>query len=124
MLNNARPLYAKFKNKRRDTYNFWRTDSAFDLPFPTVFNLFSKDVTLPDDMDCTALSLLALRASDSTAKVIHTLMQGFINNRANRVRSIISLFDTLPAYSTWFGVKFPVVFDVSVLCNVLAFVQS
>ena len=124
MLNNARPLYAKFKNKRRDTYNFWRTDSAFDFPFPTVFNLFSKDVTLPDDMDCTALSLLALGASDSTAKVIHTLMQGFINNRTNKVRSVISLYDTLPAYSTWFGIKFPVVFDVSVLCNVLAFVQS
>src|SRR6202008_510002 len=27
------------------------------------------------------------------------------------------------AYSTWFGKKMPVVFDVSVLCNVLSFVQ-
>ena len=64
MLNNARPLYAKFKNKRRDTYNFWRTDSAFDFPFPTIFNFFSKNVTLPDDMDCTVLSLLALGAGN------------------------------------------------------------
>ena len=28
------------------------------------------------------------------------------------------------AYSTWFGKKFPVVFDVSVLCNVLSFIQQ
>jgi hypothetical protein len=123
LFNNARPLYARFKNKRRDTYNFWRTDSTFDFPFPTVFNFFSKDVTLPDDMDCTALSLLALGADDSTAKVIHTLMQGFINSRSKKVRSVISLYDPLAAYSTWFGIKFPVVFDMSVLCNVLAFVQ-
>jgi hypothetical protein len=123
MLTNARPLYAKFKNKKRDTYNFWRTDSAFDFPFPTVFNLFSKDVSLPDDMDCTALSLLALGADDSTAKAVHKLMQGFTNSKDNKVRSVISLYDTLAAYSTWFGIKFPVVFDVSVLCNVLAFVQ-
>src|SRR4051812_46519982 len=67
-LGSARPLYRKFKNKRRNTYNFWRTDSSFDFPFPTVFNLYSRDVTLPDDLDDTVLSLLALDAADSTAK--------------------------------------------------------
>jgi hypothetical protein len=124
LLNNAKPLYAKFKNKKRDTYNFWRTDSAFDFPFPTVFNLYSKNVSLPDDMDCTALMLLALHADDSTAKNVHAIMQNFVNTKEKKVRSLIPLYDTLGAYSTWFGIKFPVVFDVSVLCNVLAFVQA
>ncbi|MEO8765473.1 MAG: hypothetical protein ABI416_14340 [Ginsengibacter sp.] len=124
MMNNARSVYSKFKNKKRDTYNFWRTDSAFDFPFPTVFNLFSKNVTLPDDLDCTVLSLLALDSNDSTAKAVHTLMQRFTNTRTKRVRSVIKAYDTLNAYSTWFGIKFPVVFDVSVLCNILTFVQA
>jgi len=89
-----------------------------------IFNLFSKKVTLPDDMDCTALSLLALGANDSTAESIHVLMQAFVNNSSKTVRSVIPAFDTLGAYSTWFGIKFPVVFDMSVLCNVLAFVNA
>ena len=123
-LDNARPLFAKFKNKKRNTYNFWRTDSSFAFPFPTIFNLFSTDVTLPDDMDDTVLSLLALDVDDSTAEAIHTLLQRFTNSKSNKVRSVIPLYDTFPAYSTWLGIKFPVVFDVSVLCNVLAFVQA
>ncbi|MEO5892638.1 MAG: hypothetical protein ABIQ31_20490 [Ferruginibacter sp.] len=124
MLDRSRPLFARFKNKKRDTYNFWRTDSAFDFPFPTVFNLYSKDVTLPDDMDCTVLSLLALHANDSTAGVVHNQLQRFVNSERTKVRSLISAYDTLPAYSTWLGIKFPVVFDISVLCNVLSFVQA
>ncbi|MEJ7586625.1 MAG: hypothetical protein WKI04_03575 [Ferruginibacter sp.] len=124
MFNKARPLFAKFKHNKRDTYNFWRTDSTFDFPFPTIFNLYSKNVTLPDDMDCTALSLLALKADRPTAKEVHRILQNFVNTDSHQVRTVIPLYDTLPAYSTWLGIKFPVVFDVSVLCNVLAFVQA
>lgn len=121
---NAKSLFAKFKNtKGRDTYNFWRTDSAYDYPYSGLLKPFAKNISLPDDMDDTVLSLLALNADDSTAKIMHTLMQQFVNNDSNKVRSIIQEYDRLQAYSTWFGKKFPVVFDVSVLCNVLAFVQ-
>ena len=123
-LNKAIPLYARFKNKERDTYNFWRTDSTYDYPYAGLFNPFSKKITLPDDMDDTVLSLLALTSDDSTATTIHSLMQKYVNSDSNKVRSLIAAYDTLPAYSTWFGKKFPVVFDVSVLCNVLAFVQT
>ncbi|HRI21515.1 MAG TPA: hypothetical protein PLA68_11210 [Panacibacter sp.] len=121
---NAKPLYSKFKNQKgRNTYNFWRTDTAFKYPYAGLINPFSKDITLPDDMDDTVLSLLALNVDDSTAATVHELMQSFTNNGLNEFRSVIKMYDGLPAYSTWFGKKFPVVFDVSVLCNILSFVQ-
>jgi hypothetical protein len=125
ILANSKPLYRKFKNqKERNTYNFWRTDSAHEYPYASFLKLFGKKITLPDDMDDTVLSLLALDADDSTAEEVHQLMQSFINTDTNKVRSVIKEYDDLPAYSTWFGKKFPVVFDVSVLCNVLSFVQK
>lgn len=124
ILAKAKPLFAKFKNQKgRDTYNFWRTDTAFEYPYTGLINPFKKNVTLPDDMDDTVLSLLALQANDSVAAAVHRLMQAFTNNDSNKLRTVISSYKNLPAYSTWFGKKFPVVFDVSVLCNVLCFVQ-
>ena len=124
ILISAKPLFAKFKNRKgRDTYNFWRTDTAYDYPYASFFKLFGKKITLPDDMDDTVLSLLALDADDSVASNVHTLMQQYVNSDTNKVRSVINMYNDLPAYSTWFGKKFPVVFDVSVLCNILSFVQ-
>lgn len=124
IFDNAKPLFIQFKNtKGRETYNFWRTDSTYDYPYAGILKLFAKDISLPDDMDDTVLSLLALNANDSIAKAVHALMQQFVNSDTNKVRSIIEDYRHIPAYSTWFGKKFPVVFDVSVLCNVLSFVQ-
>jgi len=125
ILAKAKPLFPKFKNtKGRDTYNFWRTDTGFKYPYTGLINPFSKNITLPDDMDDTVLSLLALDADDSTAANVHALMQSFTNNGSSEFRSVIKIYSPLPAYSTWFGKKFPVVFDVSVLCNILSFVQQ
>lgn len=117
------PAFAHFKNRKgRNTYNFWRTDTATVYPYAGW--LFDKSITLPDDMDDTVLSLMVQKAADSTAKEVHLLMQSFTNNGQSTLRNPIRAFDKIPAYSTWFGKKFPVVFDVSVLCNILTFVQS
>jgi hypothetical protein len=124
ILADAKPLFAKFKNRKgRDTYNFWRTDTVYGYPYASFIKFFGKKTTLPDDMDDTVLSLLALDADDSAASNMHTLMQQYVNSDTNKVRSVINAYNNLPAYSTWFGKKFPVVFDVSVLCNILSFVQ-
>ncbi len=121
----ARPLYAHFINQKgRNTYNFWRTDSAFEYPYTGLLNPFNKHVTLPDDMDDTVFSLWAQDVSDSAAAAIHTVMQDYTNNGTNELRSVLPTLNNYPAYSTWFGKKLPVIFDVSVLCNVLSFVQE
>lgn len=123
ILNYSKPLFTKFKNRNgRDTYNFWRTDSTYKYPYAIKF--IGKNITLPDDMDDTVLALLALDADDSMAQQVHALMQYFINGDTNKVRSVIKAYKQLMAYSTWFGKKFPIVFDASVLCNILSFVQT
>lgn len=120
----AKPLYKKFENRSgRNTYNFWRTDIKQEFPYGRFLQLLHKDLALPDDMDDTVLALLALNADSADAAELHNLMQHFVNSDSTKVRSVIDEYENQPAYSTWFGKRFPVVFDVSVLGNVLSFVQ-
>jgi hypothetical protein len=115
----------KFKNRKgRDTYNFWPTDTPVIFPNSGWMNWFNKQQALPDDLDDTVIMLLALNASDSVAKNVHNLMQAFANNGQKKVNNTFKAYRELGAYSTWFGKKMPVDFDVSVLSNVLYFVQS
>ncbi len=118
----SKEVYTKFKNKKgRDTYNFWRTDTAFRFPYGGLFRPFLKTNALADDLDDTVLALLALDASDSEASVVHDQMQGYVNSKMKGLDSPVSFFSTMPAYSAWYGKKFPVVLDVCVLCNILVF---
>jgi hypothetical protein len=110
-----------FKNKSRTTYNFWRTDTSFRFPYSWWLPLFRGNTTLPDDMDDTVLGLMMLNDDDS-AEAVHALMQAYINSKPP-LKTTYKIYAHDSAYSTWFGKKIPVVFDVSVLCNVLGFVQ-
>lgn len=115
-------LLPQFKNKNgRDTYNFWRTNSNFTFPYTWWIPLLRGRVTLPDDMDDTVLSLLAQDTDTAIAKEVHTLMQQYANK--GTVKTTFKSYRNQGAYSTWFGKKVPVVFDIAVLCNILGFVQ-
>jgi hypothetical protein len=121
----SEPVFMYFKNKKgRTTYNFWRTDSAYTFPYTSWIHLVKKNTALPDDMDDTVLSLLALDAPDSVAKQVHALMQRYTNSSGNKVKSSLKDYQHINAYSTWFGKNFPTVFDVCVLTNILSFVQT
>ena len=114
----------KFKNRKgRNTYNFWPTDTPRIFPNSGWLNLFNKKQALPDDLDDTVIMLLAMDAQDSIAKQVHELMQQFTNNGKKKVKNTFKEYRNIPAYSTWFGKKMPVDFDVSVLTNILYFVQ-
>ncbi len=122
---NAKPSFAKFKNRKgRDTYNFWPTDTAQIFPNSGWMNLFNKSQSLPDDMDDTVIILMALKANEKTANEIHLLMQEYINGGKGKINNTLSSISHLPAYSVWFGNKMPVDFDISVLSNLLYFVQE
>jgi hypothetical protein len=119
------PVFEKFKNRKgRDTYNFWPTDTPQIFPHSGWLNWFDKSQALPDDLDDTVIILMALAAKDSTAKQVHALMQGFTNNPGKKVNNTFEAYKQIGAYSTWFGEKMPVDFDICVLANVLYFVQS
>ncbi|HVX26260.1 MAG TPA: hypothetical protein VHB70_07955 [Parafilimonas sp.] len=112
-----------FKNKTRNTYNFWRTDTATKFHYSWWLPIFEGKNSLPDDMDDTVLGLLMNDENKNSAKALHQLMQAYINNKPP-LKTTYKVYQNDSAYSTWFGKKFPVVFDVSVLCNVLSFVQE
>jgi hypothetical protein len=125
IITNTLPTYSKFQNRKgRNTYNFWPTDTPQIFPNAGWMNLFNKSQALPDDLDDTVIMLLALAADRATAQQVHDLMQGFTNNGEKQVRNTFKDYRNIGAYSTWFGQKMPVDFDVCVLANVLYFVQS
>lgn len=117
-------LFPKFRNKQgRFTYNFWRTDSAYNFPYTKWIKWIKKSTALPDDMDDTVLSLMVLGTNDSMATAVHTFMQQYINKYPEKAMAIPKNYQVFPAYSTWFGKNFPTVFDVCVLTNLLYFVE-
>ena len=114
-----------FKNRQgRDTYNFWRTDTPQIFPNAGWLNTFDKSQSLPDDLDDTVILLWAEEASRERAAVVHDTMQLFANTKGKTVKNSLPAFKKLPAYSTWFGKKMPIDFDMAVLCNVLSFVNA
>lgn len=125
ILQMALPVFEKFKNRSgRNTYNFWRTDTAFEFPYTWWIKIIRGNVTLPDDLDDTSLGLLATNASAATAEQVHKLMSTFVNDSLHVLRNGLDYFKNYPAYSVWFGKKFPVVMDACVLANILSFVQE
>lgn len=118
----ALPVFALFKNKHGgNTYNFWETNPPEIFPNSGWMNWFNEAQSLPDDMDDTAIGLLAMEADTPTAKAVHQYMQLFTNRPGKPVRNTFKRYKNYPAYSVWFGKKFPVDFDICVLANVLYF---
>jgi hypothetical protein len=121
----AKPAFAKFKNtKGRPTYNFWRTDRPEVFPNSGFLNLFNKTQNLPDDADDTVIALLALDTPDSIAQYIHKLLIQHANKSRLQIRNTFPAYQNLAAYSTWFGEKMPIDFDVCVISNILYFVNQ
>ncbi len=112
-----------FKNKTRNTYNFWRTDTATKFHYSWWLPIFKGKSSLPDDMDDTVLGLFMNSENKDSAEALHQLMQAYINNDPP-LKTTYKIYQNDSAYSTWFGKKFPVVFDVCVLCNILTFIQQ
>ena len=126
IISNTQPVFEKFKNRKNNlpTYNFWPTDTPKIFPNAGWLNQLDKSRSLPDDMDDTVIILMAMQANDSIARLVHELMQNHVNNDSNPVKNTFKEYKKLGAYSTWFGKKMPTEFDVSVLMNVLYFVQK
>lgn len=125
IINNTLSVFPTFQNKKigRNTYNFWPTDKPQIFPYSGWLNLFNKSQSLPDDLDDTVIILMAQKRNDSIAKEIHQLMQGYTNNENKRITNTFPEYKDVGAYSTWFGKKMPIDFDISVLANILYFVQ-
>jgi hypothetical protein len=124
IISRAQTPFPKFENRKgRGTYNFWRTDSAYSFPYTWWVGLVHKKYAPPDDLDVTALSVMALSKDSTAASNIHQLMQDYTHS-GKKSRSVERKYQSYHFYSSWFGNKFPVVLDVCVLANVLCMVQK
>ena len=124
IIDKSLPYFEHFKNQKgRATYNFWSTKPPKIFPNSGWMNLFDHSQSLPDDLDDTVILLMAMNATDSVAKEVHELMQSFVNGKGKGIKNTFDSYKNIKAYSTWFGKKMPVDFDISVLANVLYFVQ-
>ncbi len=126
IIDRASLVYPKFKNRKhpdRNTYNFWPTDSVQIFPNGGWLNLFNQQQSLADDLDDTVILLLAQKKSDSIAQQVHDFMQFFKNGYKKKINNTYEEYKKIEAYSTWFGEKMPIDFDISVISNALYFVQ-
>lgn len=111
----------RFRNASgRMSWNFWYTDTFPAFPYSWWIPIVRKKITLPDDMDDTVLMLTLLQQRDS-AIMAHAIMQEYVNK--GHLNTTKKRYENIAAYSSWFGKRFPVVFDFSVLCNILGFVN-
>ncbi|RTL56607.1 MAG: hypothetical protein EKK39_00600 [Sphingobacteriales bacterium] len=126
IIERAKSAFKKFKNKKgRNTYNFWATHPSVVFPNGGWLNLMNRSMALPDDMDDTVIDLLALGTDSISASAVHLLMQQYTNHLNGKIiRNTKKPLKKLRAYSTWFGKKMPIDFDVCVLANILYFVQA
>jgi hypothetical protein len=121
IIQNALPAFKKFKNATgKNTYNFWPTNPTIVFPNGGWLNLMNTSMALPDDMDDTAISLMALNTDSADVQKVHLLMQQYVNLRnGKKNRSAPKILRSYPTYSTWFGDKMPIDFDICVLSNIL-----
>ncbi|MGF7231554.1 hypothetical protein [Arachidicoccus sp.] len=123
LLARSLPIYHRFKNKERGSYNFWLRDSLCRFPMSWWIPLIKKKGNfLPDDLDDTALKQLAW--PDDSLEKLHRIMQQYSHQPGRKIKSTDKKYRKYNAYSTWFGKKFPVMFDVAVLTNILTYVQT
>ncbi len=126
IINRATKSYKYYLNKKgRLSYNFWRTDTTDNFfPNDKLLKLFRKSLKLPDDLDDTGIILATLNVDPLTAVMAHDSMQQYVNGNNNIIKNTYKKYKTIPAYSTWYGVKMPVDFDFGVHCNILSFVNK
>ena len=107
----------------RCTYNFWKTKPVQFFPGGGLLSKLSH-FHIPDDADCTALIFL----SDSTLKKQAVCLQNELANHANlshlKIKNTYNRFRHYKAYSTWFGKRMPIEFDICVQSNVLLFIYK
>ena len=116
--------YSFYKNQKGiNTVNFWKTNPPQYFPNAGYLSRH-KYFNLPDDADCTALVYLTDTSLKSEALWLKQKLAQHANGTTACVKSTFSKYRNLPAYSTWFGKKMPIEFDICVESNILYFVMD
>ena len=124
IIQRASAVYPRFQNASgRKTYNYWKTKPPVIFPNAGLLNLFNKAQALPEDMDCTSITMMATDASRNEVMLLHDFMQGFTNDHG-QAKTMLPYYNRFKTYSTWFGKKMPVDLDVCVQANILTMINA
>lgn len=111
--------YPLFKNKDGlDTYNFWQTKPSRHFPNGMFMHRF-KHFQIPDDVDDTALVFLTENASKERVVQLRDKLKSHANLAYKRASNPLPKYRDLKCYSTFFGKKMYIEFDICVLSNLM-----
>lgn len=99
-------------------YNFYPTNPSKHFANGLLFRHF-KHFQLPHDADDSALIYLTNGSSKADNLWLQNKLKEHSNLWTKKIANTFSQFKNLKAYSTWFGKKMPIEFDIVVLCNIL-----
>lgn len=114
--------YPLYKNKTGlGTYNFWHTNPPEYFPNSKYLS-GHKNYNVPDDADCTSIIYLTDTSLHSNVTWLKDKFSKHANLTTTKIKSTFRKYRNYKAYSTWFGKKMPIEFDICVQSNVLYFV--
>ena len=115
----AKASYHLFQNKDGlDTYNFWQTKPSRHFPNGMFMHRF-KHFRIPDDADDTALVFLTENAPRERVAQLREKLKSHANLAYKRAFNPLEKYRDLKCYSTFFGEKMYIEFDICVLSNLM-----
>lgn len=116
--------YHLFKNKDGlDTYNFWQTKPSRHFPNGLVMHRF-KHFRIPDDVDDTALVYLTEGCNRKRSEWLRDKLQQHANLAYKKAFNPLPKYQELKCYSTFFGKKMYIEFDLCVLSNLMRIILT
>jgi hypothetical protein len=115
----VREIYPRYQSITGEkVYNFYPTNPSKHFANGLIFKHF-KHFQLPHDSDDTALIYLTKNSTIDENIYLQQKLKQHANGATKEIKNIDKKFQTLKAYSTWFGKKMPIEFDAVVHCNLL-----
>jgi hypothetical protein len=105
------------------TYNFWKTNPPVFFPHSRFFSHFSA-FNIPDDADCTSMIYLTDTTLTSNSAWLQNKLAVHSNWATSKIKNTCRPYRQFKAYSTWFGKKMPIEFDICVQSNALLFIYK
>ncbi len=124
MVADAKSSFQLFQNKDGlNTYNFWQTKPSRHFPNGLLMHRF-KHFQIPDDVDDTALVYLTENASKERVDKLREKLKKHANLAYKRAFNPLENYRDLKCYSTFFGEKMYIEFDICVLSNLMRMILT
>lgn len=115
--------YIHYQHTASATYNFWKTNPAKFFPNSNILSHWSS-FHVPDDADCTSIIYLTDTTLRKNSGWLKEKLALHANLSKSKIKNTFQRYRNYTAYSTWFGIKMPIEFDMCVHCNILLYVYE